>query len=131
VHYSNKRSGKDYDYKIHLTTTQPHYGGKRWWFLCPVQGCGRRVAVLYLAHIFACRRCCNFTYASQNETPPFRLLSKAQAIHKQLGGDGVVDGRPPKPKGMHWKTYWRKVNAMEAIHLASMQEAMQRFGIEF
>jgi len=130
VHYSNKGSGKDYDYKIYLTVTRPHYGGERWWFRCPAQGCGRRVAVLYLAHIFACRRCHNFTYTSQNEAPAFRLLSKAQKMHQQLGGDGVVDDRPPKPKGMHWKTYWRMVEEMEGIHHASLLEAVRRFGME-
>jgi hypothetical protein len=27
---------KDFDYKISLTTTPCHYGGKRYWFLCPL-----------------------------------------------------------------------------------------------
>ena len=131
VQYSNKDSGKAYDYKINLTTTRPHYGGRRWWFLCPVQGCDKRVSVLYLAHIFACRRCCNFTYSSQNEAPHDRLLSKAQSLHQQMGGDGVVmDGAPLKPKGMHWKTYWRKVKAMEAMYHGCMMEAAQRLGIK-
>ncbi len=130
VHYANKNSGKDYDYKIYLTATRPHYGGERWWFRCPAQGCGRRVAVLYLAHIFACRRCCGFAYTSQNEAPHSRLLSKAQKMHQQLGGDGVVDDRPPKPKGMHWKTYQRRVEEMEALSHASLMGVMQRFGIE-
>lgn len=130
VHYTNKGTGKDYDYKIYLTTTRPHYGGIRWWFHCPAQGCGRRVAVLYLAHIFACRRCCDFTYVSQNEAPHFRLLSKAQKIHQELGGDGVVDEPLTKPKGMHWKTYRRKVEMMQAAHSVSLMEAARRFGIE-
>ncbi len=130
VQYSDKRSEKPYDYKIYLTTTEPHYGGTRWWFLCPAKACGKRVGVLYLGDIFACRHCRNLAYASQNEAPHFRLLSKAQAIHQQLGGDGVVDHRPYKPKGMHWKTYWRKVQAMERVHDAALMEAALRLGIE-
>ena len=129
VHYTNTNSGEKYDYKIYLTTTQPHYGGTRWWFQCPVKGCGRRVSVLYLSHIFACRKCCDFTYTSQNESPAFRLLGQAQKMHQQLGGDGYVDIRPPKPKGMHWKTYWRKVEKMERIHHASLIDAARRFGV--
>jgi len=132
VHYTNTRSGEKYDYKILLTTTRPHYGGERWWFRCPVQGCGRRVAVLYLAQIFACRHCCKLAYSSQNEAPHYRQLHKAQKIHQQLGGDWALDGgEPPKPKGMHWKTYWRKVAQMEAADSASWQWAAQRFGMEF
>jgi len=129
VYYTNKGSGKDYDYKIYLTTTHPRYGGVRWWFLCPAQGCRRRVGVLYLAHIFACRHCCNFAYSTQNEDRMSRLLSKAQKIHQQLGGDGVVDGEPPKPKWMRWKTYWRKVQQMEEADAGSWAEAGRRFGI--
>lgn len=129
VHYTNKGSGEKYDYKIRLTTTRPHYGGERWWFICPAQGCGRRVGVLFLSHIFACRHCCNLAYSSQNEDYASRLLSKAQKIHQQLGGDGVVDGAPPKPKGMHWKTYWRKVEIMEEANETSLLMAVRKFGM--
>lgn len=61
----------DYDYKIPLTTTPCHFGGKRYWFTCPwyVNGkyCGRRVGVLFLGgKHFACRHCHNLTYNSRN-----------------------------------------------------------------
>jgi hypothetical protein len=33
---------------------------------------------------------------------------KAQKIRRQLGGSlSMVDGFPPKPRGMHWKRYER------------------------
>lgn len=64
----------DYDYKISLTTTRCNFGGKRYWFICPlsVNGiyCGRRVGTLYLApggKYFGCRRCHNLSYESRNE----------------------------------------------------------------
>jgi hypothetical protein len=50
---------------IWLTATRPHFGGRRWWFLCP--SCGRRVGKLYLPpneKIFACRLCHGLTYRS-------------------------------------------------------------------
>ncbi|HUD03113.1 MAG TPA: hypothetical protein VMR46_03855 [Candidatus Paceibacterota bacterium] len=58
-------------YNVPLTTTLCHYGGVRYWFICPVyhklQYCGRRVGVLYLGDdYFACRHCYNLTYASRN-----------------------------------------------------------------
>ena len=116
VCYSIQGTGEKFDYKIPLVTTQPNYRGIRWWFACPTRGCGRRTGVLYLTGLFACRSCCNLVYASQNTTPHFRALNRAQKIHRQLGGDGIVDDVPPKPKGMHWVTYWKKIVKMQNAH---------------
>jgi hypothetical protein len=62
------------DYRVTLTTTRPHYGGLRWWLVCPlaVNGvrCNRRVGKLYLppgGRYFGCRRCHRLTYASCQE----------------------------------------------------------------
>jgi len=63
---------------IHLTSTQPNYGGKRWWFLCPLtkQGrlCKRRVGRLYLpsgGFNFGCRHCYDLTYTSCQDSHKF------------------------------------------------------------
>ena len=58
---------KSYNYDIHLGSTPCYLGGGRFWFICPIEGCRRRVAVLYLpsgAESFACRHCYNLTYQS-------------------------------------------------------------------
>jgi hypothetical protein len=50
---------------VRLATTSPHFGGRRWWFLCP--RCAARVAVLYRRPRqagFACRACHDLTYES-------------------------------------------------------------------
>ncbi len=74
VQYRNQSSKESFDYKINLTTTNPHYGGKRWWFICPLKGCGRRAGVLYLTGTyFGCRKCLNLAYESQNEAPHARM----------------------------------------------------------
>lgn len=57
------------DYKVPLVTTRPHFGGVRWWFLCPGRRCGRRVAKLYFppgngVKYFLCRLCYDLTYRS-------------------------------------------------------------------
>jgi len=113
VYYTNTSTKENQDYKIRLSTTTPHYGGKRWWFHCPAAGCGRRVGVLYLANIFACRNCYNLAYTSQNKAPHDRYTDKAFALAQKLGHNGnVIDGFwGRKPKGMHWKTY----NSKKAI----------------
>jgi hypothetical protein len=66
------------------------------------------VAILYGGSIFACRHCYQLAYDSQREQPYQRALSRAQAIWMKLGGSACTsDDFPPKPKGMHWRTYER------------------------
>jgi hypothetical protein len=64
-----------YDYKVQLVATPCHYGGVRWWFVCPLNKngiyCGRRVAKLYLvpgSKYFGCRHCHELSYDSRNES---------------------------------------------------------------
>ncbi len=63
---------KDINYRVNLTTTACYFGGKRYWFICPLTSngkyCGRRVSKLYLGEdYFGCRHCYNLTYNSRNE----------------------------------------------------------------
>jgi hypothetical protein len=73
--YTVTRAGtqerESFDYRVSLTTTQPHFGGLRWWFVCPLLACGhecaRRVGKLYLPPrglYFGCRHCHELTYKS-------------------------------------------------------------------
>lgn len=65
----------DFEHRVEqvvpLQTTQPHFGGVRWWFSCPHMAdgeqCGRRVGKLYRrpdGRHFACRHCLELTYES-------------------------------------------------------------------
>ena len=36
LHY--RRNGEPVDYRVRLVTSTPHYGGLRWWFICPLCG---------------------------------------------------------------------------------------------
>lgn len=129
VKYKNTQTEESFDYKIKLTTTTPNYGGKRFWFTCPIDGCGRRVANLYMGDkYFACRHCYDLAYRSQSEPQPFRFLHKAQKIHQELGGDGVVDWLP-KPKHMHWKTFNKKYDEMMYYENLSCALAARKFGL--
>jgi len=54
---------------VSLVTTVPHYGGRRWWFICPIKKI--RVAKLYLpsgATMFASRQAYDLTYRSSQES---------------------------------------------------------------
>lgn len=72
------------DYKVYLTSTEPYFGGTRWWGLCPLlhhgRPCLRRVAQLYLpqgATSFGCRTCHELAYSSsRSHAPLFGRLAK-------------------------------------------------------
>ncbi len=93
-------------YPIDVVWTSLHFGGRRPWFLCPVQGCGRRVALLYCAGVFACRHCHQLVYQSQRETPISRVSRRGNSLRSKLGWKpGILSGAGGKPKGMHWRTF--------------------------
>ncbi len=76
-----------YDYRINLTTTPCHFGGVRYWFICPlsVNGvyCGRRTGTLYIAssgNYFGCRHCYDLSYESRNESRLGRFGSIGYSI---------------------------------------------------
>ena len=53
-HRSGEGKWKDEQYPVRIERTSCNLGGSRHWFICPVVGCGRRVAILYGGRIFAC-----------------------------------------------------------------------------
>jgi hypothetical protein len=89
--YSWTWNGDDHpqsvDYEVPLETTFLHFGGVRWWFLCPLavrgtQPCNRRVGKLYLprsGRYFGCRRCYDLTYASCQESHKYDSLYRSMA----------------------------------------------------
>jgi hypothetical protein len=104
-------------YRVWLPWSRPHYGGRRYWFCCP--GTGEWASKLFLplgGHCFMSRRAYRLGYACQRESRSNRLMRRARKLHRALGGDGGALGQdaPDKPKGMHWRTYERKVAAWMA-----------------
>jgi hypothetical protein len=96
------------NYTVGLTWTPCHLGGRRAWWHCPVVGCGRRVAILYGGLVFACRQCHRLGYRVELETEEDRAARRANKLRQRLEWvPGVFHGVGPKPKGMHWRTYWR------------------------
>jgi hypothetical protein len=81
------------DEPIPVVTTQPHYGGVRWWFICPLtvngNACQRRVRKLYLpsgGRYFGCRTCYNLTYESvrTHDDRVGKLCRNPEALLKAL-----------------------------------------------
>ncbi len=122
---------------IPLTWTPCNYGGQRPWFQCPgmVNGtrCGRRVAMLYQrGKYFRCRTCHNLGYSTQREPVTERLRGRACRIRKRLGGPpNIFAPFPPKPKGMHWKTYFRLEDRAEKAEMQYMPESLAALRASF
>jgi len=124
--------GECLDYRVDLVSTVPHYGGLRWWFLCPIavggRACQRRVRKLYAAgKYYACLHCGQLSYTSQRENAMNRALSKAQAIRQRLGvGGSMREPFPAKPKGMWWRTYHRLRSSSEDMWVTCLTAGLGR-----
>jgi hypothetical protein len=88
-------NGTPADYRIRLMTSQPTYGGHRWWFVCPLVrrdgGSPRRVAKLYLPpgeRYFGSRAGYGLTYTSCQESGQFRGLFRHLAA--EMGTDEMA-----------------------------------------
>ena len=69
------RGTENIDLQVRLQTTPPQFGGRRWWFTCPLaigeRACDRRIGKLYspyYARYFGCRHCHDLTYISCQES---------------------------------------------------------------
>jgi len=84
LQYTHTSRGTDekesMDYRVELASTPCNYGGKRYWFICPLtkngKYCGRRVGVLYsVGKWFGCRKCGDIAYSAQMKGGRFRGYS--------------------------------------------------------
>ena len=114
-------------------------GGTRPYFICPggVDGiaCGRRVSKLYAAgRRFRCRHCHQLAHASQGEDKWARRLRRANTVRERVlrerlgGAPGPLAPCPPKPKGMHLRTYARLLDQLLAAELLADQAHARRLG---
>jgi hypothetical protein len=128
-HRTGQGEWKSQEYPVSIVKTRCYLGGVRKWFLCPARGCTRRAAVLYGGGIFACRHCHQLAYESQRERTHDRALRRAQKLQVRLGGSGAVaDGLPPKPTGMHWKTYKVLASRFERAEMVMDAASYAYFG---
>lgn len=114
-----------HDYPVQITWTPCHLGGERPWFLCPC--CGRRVAKLYGSVLFACRHCLRLNYRSQQTSKRDRPCDRSWGLRRALGCDEGFLSLPAefitKPKGMHWRTFNRKVEQLREVDARALAAA--------
>ncbi len=127
---SNSGEWRPVEYPVYLEWMPCNLGGRRAWFRCPAQGCGRRVAVLFGGSIFACRHCHKLAYACQRETDDDRAARRADTIRRRLGWKpGILNPLGWKPKGMHWRTFERLKAEHDAYANASLMGIARRLGL--
>ncbi|MGH8110453.1 MAG: hypothetical protein ACREPL_00710 [Rhodanobacteraceae bacterium] len=115
---------------VPLVTLPCHYGGRRWYFVCPYTG--RRALKLYkwapidwFCHRTAIRP--RPTYACQRTGGADRVTAQRWALRRKLHDD-VSDlcGEPVKPERMRWRTFARyaardaELEAREGVYLARL-----------
>jgi hypothetical protein len=108
------------DQRIMLVPRPRHFGGRQWYFICPVMN--RRASVLWKppgATRFCSRQSWGsrrVAYSSQFLDPDNRAHRGKAKIKQRLIGDCDPDewDLPPKPKWMRWSTYNRLVERFDS-----------------
>jgi hypothetical protein len=94
---------------VRLCYTVPHYGGKRWWMICPVRRI--RVGKLYLpsgGDRFASRQAWRLGYHIQRVGRLDRSSERLYRFQRKLGVEQGLYTLPSRPKGMRHRT-WDKL----------------------
>lgn len=116
---------RDVRQKIVLVTTKPHFGGMRWWFVCPING--DRVGRLHLpsdASVFASRRAHSLTYACRGEGVYARAARRSRKLTRKLDADPLIGLTPLKPKWMRWKTYLRCISQIKKLEGVALSRGL-------
>ena len=104
---------RDYSCSVTIAWTPCNFGGRRAWWICPV--CGRRVAILWGGRRYACRHCHDLAYSSTRTAPGSACYARANKVRARLGwGGGIASPTGSKPKWMHWSTYLRLLQQLNA-----------------
>lgn len=117
---------------IGLVSSSQPFGGRRWWWICPITG--RRAAKLFKppgGDQFASRQAWRLAYRSQRETPFDRACSRAWGLRGRLGITDPIGDWCLRPKGMHearWTRELARIEAADAVvegHLAHLVDRLQ------
>ncbi|MEM7781555.1 MAG: hypothetical protein AAF697_14295 [Pseudomonadota bacterium] len=115
---------------IHLTSTRPNFGGKRWWMICPYHG--HRVGKLNMpagGDRFASRKAWRLGYHSQCVTDRDAIFERLFRIQKRLECEQGWGNYPSRPKGMHHRTFDRLREEFEYLDNMCAVEMMRTVGL--
>ncbi|PKH31650.1 hypothetical protein BJF94_06750 [Acinetobacter radioresistens] len=96
---------------IRISTTPCNYGNHRYWFTCPGENCGRRIAKIYFVDgQFLCRHCHKLNYLIQQCSKRYVAQINMQRMRIKLGWPLDCDQVPfikkiHKPLNKNHKTF--------------------------
>lgn len=131
----SRGSGEDreqVEQRIRLVFTEPNFGGRRWWMVCPYKHI--RVGKLYLPNggdRFASRKAWRLAYNSQRVAHRDRPFEKLFRLQRKLGCPQSWDSFIRRPKGMWHRTFDRYLERYEELDAecgAEMAMFVVRFG---
>ena len=119
THTNREGIKTELNYRIEVATTPCYFGGKRYWFICPLSRdgitCGRRVGVLYGAgKYFGCRKCHDLSYQSQQDNYSSKWHVLGKCLSKNFGEE-EANLRVKFWKGKPTKRYQSLLNKMEQL----------------
>ena len=103
--------GETWAQTLTMQATPCPFGGQRWWFVCPGQGCGERRAKLYRpwADWWACRECYGLTYASRARYSSRTAWSRGRGRTRQEFDRGEAEHERRSRSNMRRSlSRWRK-----------------------
>lgn len=112
--------------RVELLTTEPNFGGTRWWFSCPLskagRPCNRRVAKLYLppgGRHFGCRGCHELTYRSCRRSHRYDRICR------------IMSGGSPEAEEALKRTFKNKAREGRRRALEALPTLLERFDEAF
>lgn len=124
------RGEQHIEQKVRLVFTEPNFGGRRWWMICPSKGA--RVGKLYMPNggdCFAGRKAWRLAYNSQRVARRDRPFEKLFRLQRKLGSDQGWEAGLRRPKGMHGKTFEKHCERYEALDAECAVEMMRVIGL--
>jgi len=107
---------RDCTQRVPLSFTVPHFGGRRWWMHCPLNG--SRVGKLYCPQggdIFASRTAWRLGYRSQRVSDRYKPFERLFALQKRLGCKEAWLEPIERPKGMWRRTFDRHLKQYQEL----------------
>lgn len=114
---------------LRLAFTAPHFGGRRWWLICPVTG--ERVRCLHLpagGDCFASRKALGLGYRVERLGHFDRPFEKLFRLQRKLGGASGWGIGPRRRRGMWQRTFDRHLAAHGALDAVCGVAVLRRMG---
>ncbi len=115
---------------VRLVYTEPNYGGRRWWLVCPYRH--KRVGKLYMPNggdRFAGRTAWRLGYRSQRVAHGDRAFEKLFRLQRKLGSPQGWEAGLYRPRGMWNRTFERHLDRYYELDTQCSVEAMSMLGI--